>query len=209
VKLRFVREFVLWVAAGAVLGFVVAAVIDLFVTAPWQAWWTTLLVGAGAILLPGALTTVVAVRRVSVDEMRDVRRFFVLMWGAFVWLATLATAYIVMWVTGPDLTPEKAFSFGAVGVLVWPMLAGTVRVVLGRPPLRPPWWASSWLYLGAVVSAVELFVRAGDVDGWYQGVVFGCLVLLPIAIWRYVRSHKRESALATAGTASPQSSTQT
>jgi len=57
---------------------------------------------------------------------------------------------------GPDLTPRNAVEFGLLGVLAWPMIAGTVRVMAGRLPLRPPWWAALWVFIGVVPTTVIL-----------------------------------------------------
>jgi hypothetical protein len=114
------------VGAGAVLGFIAAAVVDAATTVQWRGAWTLIAVAGGAAV-------------------------------------------------------------GLVGVMAWPMIAGTVRILFGRPPLRPPWWAGLWVLLGAAPTAAILQLRAD-----HRPTRFGAIVLLlPVAIGRFVRTRRR------------------
>jgi len=187
VKRRWAWEFGWWVVGGAVLGFVAAAVVDAFVS-PWQGWWTGLAVGTGAVCVPAAAAILARRWRVSAEEASTVRAFLGLARAALVWLATFCAPYVVIWVYGRGQTHQWAFSVGAVGVLVWPLLAVLARAMLGWPAVHPMLWMLFWLFGGVLVTAALLAIRVGD---GYGGVVLGFLVLLPIAIVRYSRTSRR------------------
>src|SRR5690606_28201895 len=135
-----------------------AAVIGDGFVSPWQGTWTILLMGAGALALPATAVTVAWRLRLTVDEARDVRRVLRLVGVGLVWVATLSTPYVAVWVVGPELAPQTALAMAAVGVLVWPGLAALVRVMIGWPPVPPLLWTLIWLCGGVVVSGTVLAI---------------------------------------------------
>jgi hypothetical protein len=193
VKLRYAVELGWWIIVGGVVGFVAAAIVDAFVS-PWQGVWTGLFMGAGALLLPAVAITVARRLRLSAEDAQTVRVFLRLVGSGLVWVATLSVPYVAMWMAGPQLSPETAFSMAAVGVLVWPGLAALVRLMIGWPPVRPLVWTAIWLFGGVVLSGTVLGIRAGSVPNWRGGLVLGWLVLLPFAgyaVWRARRPRVR------------------
>jgi hypothetical protein len=156
-------------AGGAGLGFLAAAVVDLMTTVEWRGAWTLGAMGGGAATVRTAVAAAGAGRP-----------------GV-----ALGAVYRAMWTVGPDTTPERAVQFGLVGVLAWPVIAGGVRVRVGRPPLRPPWWAALWLYLGVPPATAVLLLRAGHRPGRVDGVIGAVVLLIPVAVWRFVRARRR------------------
>jgi CubicO group peptidase (beta-lactamase class C family) len=103
-------------------------------------------------------------------------------------LACLAAIYPAMWVAVPSTDGSTTFAFAWVGVVGWPMLAGCLRIMTKRPILRPRWWAATWLFLGVPATAAVLTVRSDRLADWIGGLVFGLLILSPVAVWRYRRT---------------------
>jgi hypothetical protein len=106
-------------------------------------------------------------------------------------LLCLGTAYVGIWVTAPRQTEDSVGQFALLGVFAWPVLAGGVRIMLGGPPLRPPWWAAVWLFIGVPFTLVILGLRADHLTTWPDGVISGTIILVPIAVWRYLRTRRR------------------
>ena len=67
-------------------------------------------------------------------------------------------------------------------------------MMLSRPPLRPPWWAATWVFLGVPATALVMSLRSGHVVEWITGLVCSGLILAPVAVWRY---HRRVDPLST------------
>jgi hypothetical protein len=107
-------------------------------------------------------------------------------------LLCLGTAYVGIWVAAPRQTEDSIGQFALLGVFVWPVLAGGVRIAVGGPPLRPPWWAAAWLFIGVPITLLILGLRADHLTTWPDGAIAGAVVLVPIAVWRYVRARRRE-----------------
>jgi hypothetical protein len=178
-------------AAGSVLGYVAAAVVDAATTVEWRGVWTTAAVGGGAALGLGAVVALVFSGRTTDRQVRRAGHRLWKLYEPVSLLATLGTLYAGIWVVGPQLTRENVLQFALVGVVAWPMIAGTVRILFGRPPLRPPWWAGLWVLLGAGPTAFVLQLRADHLPTRFDGVIGGVVLLVPVAVWRFVRTRRR------------------
>ena len=179
------------VLAGAVVGYCAAAVVDLLTTADWQGVWTLGSVAAGSLALTAVAFWLVRSGRTSRRGLRTLRRRLWKLYEPVSLMAALAVAYVSIWLTGPRLTVDTAVRFGLLGVLVWPLIAGTVRILFGRPMLRPPWWSALWLFLGVVPTTAILLIRAGHVYNRFDGVIGGVVILVPVAVWRWIRTRRR------------------
>lgn len=176
---------------GAVAGFGVAAVTDLLVDGDWQGWWTLVCVLGGAVAVPALLWWLVGSGRTDNAQLTRVRRRLWRLREPGSLLVSLGAAYLGIWVAAPRQTDDTVIQFALLGVFAWPMLAGAVRIMVGRPPLWPPWWAALWLFIGVPVTVVILWVRAGHLTTWPDGVIAGAVILVPIAVWRYLRTRRR------------------
>lgn len=177
----------IWTAVvGAVIGYVAAAVIDGVANPGRQSLWTTGLVLGGGAALPVLWWLVETSRFARGIGWKHV--LLVLEAGPF--LLALGGFYIGVWVIAPQQDGEGAGGLAFVGVLVWPMLAGTLRIVLKRPVLRPPWWAAAWPFLGVPVIVLAMSLRSDHAGVWISSVALGVVVLTPIAVWRYRRTRR-------------------
>jgi hypothetical protein len=105
-------------------------------------------------------------------------------------IASLGAVYLAMWLVGPSMTDENVVAFGLIGVLAWPLLAGTVLVLFRGPrcgraggrrcgcssaPGRPP---------------PVMLIRAHHARR-FDGVIAGVEILIPVAVWRWIRTRRR------------------